>query len=181
MTIISIVASALAASTFAAAGGEQIYAPALPNFIVGYEASDPQRGGAAIREEVPKGETVEAWSRMVTTQRFGGLAQQISIYAFANGLARRMQASCPTATIVPPSTVILEGHVAARLEWSCPRLESTGKAETMLFIGFAVGRDVLIKQVAFRGPHGATDLDWGRSFLDRLRFCGGSAAIACPG
>ena len=43
---------------------------ALPGFVLGYETND---GALEFAEWVPKGETVLAWTRMVTTMRFESL------------------------------------------------------------------------------------------------------------
>ena len=58
-------ALALAPAASAAPGDARLVTQALPGFIVGYEAGNAQQ---SIREEIPKGETVQAWTRMVTTR-----------------------------------------------------------------------------------------------------------------
>ena len=51
----------------ASANDERLVAPALPGFAVGHSQAG---ANGMIREETPKGETVQNWKRMVTTQRF---------------------------------------------------------------------------------------------------------------
>jgi hypothetical protein len=80
----------LPASALAQAGAERLASPPLSGFIHGYQAANAQQ---AIREEVPRGETVERWTRMVTTQRFGGLASRATPAAYARTIA----ASAPQA------------------------------------------------------------------------------------
>ena len=56
----------LAASSAAA---EHLASQEVPGFVVGYRVANDRED---IREEVPAGETVQDWTRMVTTQRFAG-------------------------------------------------------------------------------------------------------------
>jgi hypothetical protein len=173
-TAILITAAALTGAT-----GERLAAPALPDYVTGYEAADP-RYDMAIREEVRQGETVEAWTHMVTTQRFGTLAAKITPVDFARDVARRMIAACPGAKATSPDPLTLAGHPAVRLEVACPLLAQTGKSETMLLLAITGPRDLHVKQVAFRGGQTAADLDWGRRFLDRVSLCvAGETAAGC--
>jgi len=173
-TAILITAAALTGAT-----GERLAAPTLSDYVIGYEASDP-RYDMAIREDVPQGETVEAWSHMVTTQRFGDLVRKIEPLAFAQTLAARMEASCPGAKSTKPLPASVSGYAAVRLEVACPLLASTGKSETMLLLAIAGPRDLHVKQVAFRGRQTAADLDWGRRYLDQVSLCvPGKTAASC--
>src|SRR5688572_17080626 len=76
----------------APAGQEHLASPALPGFIVGYDAGNDQQ---SIREEVPAGETVADWTRMVTTQRFAGLASRVTPIQFLQLMARQLGGACP--------------------------------------------------------------------------------------
>lgn len=134
----------------------------------------------AIREEVGQGESVEAWTHMITSQRFGTLASRITPVDFAHDLARQMVAACPGAKASGPTPLTIAGHAAARLEVACPLMAQTGKSETMLLLAITGPRDLHIKQVAFRGGQTAADLDWGRHFLDRVALCvPGETKAAC--
>jgi hypothetical protein len=50
-------------------------APDMPGFVVVHERSDRNR---SIRQEVPKGETAQNWSKMITTQWFRRLSERLS-------------------------------------------------------------------------------------------------------
>jgi hypothetical protein len=154
----------------AVAVGERIAAPPLPDFVIGYEARDPNYD-MAISEEVPAGQNVQEWTRMVTTQRMGGLAARVSVQAFLQAMADGLPASCPGAATSPVKTSVVGGRAAARMEVACPRLASTGKPETFLILAIAGPRDIHVKQVAFRGGHRPADVVWARGFLDRVSFC----------
>ena len=56
-TIVSALMLAAPAIAAAPIGGERLAAPALPGFVTGYSAGNAVQ---TIREEVPRGETVEA-------------------------------------------------------------------------------------------------------------------------
>jgi len=166
---------AIATAALTSANGEQLSGPALPGFVGGYEAADPHHD-MAIREQVPQGQTVEQWSRMVTTQRFGGLALRIEALAFAQTLGASMAANCPGARETRPSPATVSGHPAVRLEVACPRVPSTGQPETMLMLAIAGDSDLHVKQVAFRGGATAGDLAWGRRYLAGVTLCRPSPA-----
>ncbi len=70
--------------------------PALSGFIVGYKA---EQGGASLLEEVPTGETVQKWTRMVTTQKFDNIAYRLS--------PDRMMGSLATNYITHASAALL--------------------------------------------------------------------------
>ena len=160
----------LLASALTGADGEHLGAPPLAGFVTGYEAADPRRD-AAIREEVPQGETVEAWSRMITTQRFGGLSDRTQATAFAGLVASRMAAACPGTEVGGPVGFALDGRPAARVTVRCPLLAETGKSETILMVAVIGSHDLHVKQVAFRGGQTARDLAWAQAWLARLRLC----------
>jgi len=79
------------AGLLATSADEQITRPPLAGFVVGNQQSS---GGASILEEVPAGETVQKWTRMVTTQRFEGLAERLDAAGFLNMLAKATARSC---------------------------------------------------------------------------------------
>ena len=72
---VCLLAPILAISAAAAqpAGTERLVSPSLPGFVTGHSAANAQQ---SILEQIPAGESVRAWTRMVTTQRYGGLARR---------------------------------------------------------------------------------------------------------
>ncbi len=143
---------------------EQLESPALPDFVVGYEAAD---GFQSIREEVPSGETVENWSVMITTQRFSldGTALERFVAGFLNSLRQ----SCPRAVVSDLQRP--EGHGGAAVLFSadCPASPVTGGRETMTVLAIS-GADALhVKQVAFR-PTYQDDRGWVELFLQRTHL-----------
>lgn len=156
------------ASAGAQPRSERLAAPALPDFIVGHTAAN-DRG--TIREEIPRGETVQAWSRMVTTQRFFGLARQVPPAAYARNTLAGLPRACPGATISPVASLSLAGRPAARFQVDCPR-STGGRPETFILLAVSgPSGDMHVKQVAWRGGTTPQHLAWGRGFLAGVTLC----------
>ena len=156
---------------------DRVIAPDLDRWVIGYEAHSATQ---AIREEVPEGESVKDWSRMVTTQRFGGLAALTTAENYLGTITRSVERACPGAQVGAVRSLAITGRPAVRVTIDCPVLAQTGKRETFLLEATAGTFDMLVKQVAFRGPHSAADIAWATSFLDALAYCaGGTTVSAC--
>lgn len=169
----------LALSTPAIAGAadaERLVSPALPGFVVGYSAGN---GEQSIREEIPRGETVEAWSRMVTTQRFAGLSARATPATYARNIIASLPRSCPGAATSAIAALTVSGRPAARFQVDCPR-NGGGQPETFILLAIAGGSDMHVKQVAFRGRTTPAGLAWARSVLAGTVLCTpASKAAAC--
>lgn len=154
----------------AQSGAEHLAAPALPGFVQGYQAANASQ---SIREEIPRGETVQRWTRMVTTQRFAGLARRASPHDYAGNVLTGVQRSCPGARTTPATAVTVSGRPAARFQVDCPRNPATGgQAETFILLAVAgPSGDMHVKQVAWRGGTTPAGLAWGRAFLAGVTLC----------
>lgn len=166
----------LPGAALAQAGPERLASPPLAGFVQGYQAANAQQ---SIREEVPRGETVERWTRMVTTQRFGGLAARSTPAAYARTIVESAPRACPGAVVSPIASLTVSGRAAARFRVDCPR-NRQGHAETFILLAVAGQSDMHVKQVAWRGAKSAADVAWGRSFLERTVLCrAGDTQAAC--
>jgi hypothetical protein len=166
---VTILAGLAAISIASAAAAEnRLVSPPLAGFVVGYEAGNEAQ---SIREEVPKGETVEKWTAMVTTQWFAIESPQLDKFApaFLGGL----KANCPAATYVEPARIDQFGTPAVLFSATCPKSPATGKRETMTVLAMAKGNAVFVKQVAFRGDYKG-DTGWATTFLRATRVCDGA-------
>jgi hypothetical protein len=160
-----------------AAQAEHLASQAVPGFVVGYEAGNSEQ---SIREEVQDGETVQDWTRMVTTQRFGGAATRLTPTAFIDVVTRNLLQGCPGATTGRVVTSSIGGRPAARFRADCPRVSQTGKPETFILLAITGEQDLLVKQVAFRRVPTAADIRWGEEILGAVAFCAtGNDAGAC--
>ena len=140
---------------------EALSRPPVPGFVVGYQVA---RDGNLIIEQVPAGETVERWTRMVTTQRFAGAAHRLS----ANGLLQNMidglSSGCPGATIAYRRS---KGSTA-QMRVNCPRNPSTGLPETFFARAMVGSSDMHVAQVAFRRSPTAADVAWAEKYLNSV-------------
>ena len=161
------------------AAAERLAEQAVPGFVVGYEDANAQQ---TIREEVPSGETVQDWTRMVTTQRFPGAASRVSPAAFFETVSSNLARACPGATTSEVVTTTRSGHVAAQMRADCPRLAQTGKPETFIMLIVVGAEDLHVKQVAYRRVPTAGDIRWGEEILAAAALCEtGESGRGCRG
>ncbi len=133
----------------------------------------------SIREEVPKGQTAQRWSKMVTTQWFRKLAERLTPEEYAATMLAALPKSCPGATASPVQSLKLQGYKAVRFRVVCPST-ANGMAESFFLLAVAGEEDMYVKQVAFRGEGSAADFLWARKFLDAVVMCKpGSKHYAC--
>ena len=144
------------------AAADELVSPVLPGFVVGFEASNDQQ---SIREEVPAGESVQDWTRMVTTQRFAGAAARLTPSDLLGVIARNLAAACPGARTSPVVTGSLSGKATARFRADCPLLAQTGKPETFVILVISDGEDLHVKQAAFRRDPTERDIQWADGVL----------------
>ncbi len=150
-------------------GREFLASQALSGFEVGYEAGNDQ---VSIREEVPSGETVENWTRMVTTQRFAGAAARVTPLQVIQTMAQGLTAACPGGSASRPASSTRNGQPAAQFRADCPLLAQTGKPETFIALVIAGPADIHVKQVAFRRVPSEEDVRWAEGILTGVVLCG---------
>ena len=95
------------------------------------EAYHDDRVGS-LTEFVPKGETVDLWTEMITVQVFHGL--KVEPAPFLQTMGRGLAKSCPGFT--SPKGILTgqeNGYVVSMLVVRCPLNPATGKPETTLF------------------------------------------------
>jgi len=137
---------------------EALERPAVPGFVAGYEVA---KNGNYIQEQVPAGENVEKWTRMVTTQRFAGVAEATSANGFLQLMIDGLASGCPGATVVyrRPS------GKTAQMRVDCPTNPKTGLPETFFAKAMAGSTDMHVAQVAFRSIPKANDVAWAEKYL----------------
>jgi len=166
-------ALALSATARAQVAEERLSSPDLPGFSVGYAAANDTQ---AIREEVPQGETTQRWSRLVTTQRFAGLAQQITPEHYARRIIRSMKKRCAKAKVSDTNGFELGGRDAFQFQVECP-VGASGRKEAFILLAVAGQSDMHVKQVAFRGQVIDSGLVWGKQFLKATRYCSADSEV----
>jgi hypothetical protein len=157
---------------------ERLVAPRLPDFVIGFYRANADQ---SIREEVPRGQTVEAWTKMVTTQRFSARVWPRTPVIYAREKLAEVSAACPGLRASAITSLPVSGRNAARFRVDCPGYPgSQGKPETFFWIAVAGVSSMHVKQVAFRGGLAPRDLAWAQSFLSGVAFCGANdKAPAC--
>jgi hypothetical protein len=147
---------------------DRLEGPTLPDFVVGYQAANAEQ---AIREEVPRGENVERWSRMITTQWFAGLTARITPVEFTQLMARNLAGACRSAKVSPPRELTVSDRPAAQIQVDCPLLPATNRPETFIMLVVAGEHDLLVRQVAFRSVPTTDDLEWSDAVLGGTVLC----------
>jgi len=150
-------------TALAAFAAELLATPPLPGFVVGYEVA---RDGNSIVEQVPQGETVHKWTRMVTVQQFAGVAQRVDGNGFLKLMLDGLQGSCPGATIAyrRPAGKFAQTRV------DCPFNPATGLPETFFAKAMPGASDMHITQVAFRRVPSAEDVAWAEAYLAKVNL-----------
>ena len=167
LRLLALLAATVPASEAAA---ERLTQRAEPGFHVAFARS---QGPASIQGQVPGGESVQDWSRMITTQRFAGaIAVGLSPQTMLDRLAALWPSSCPGGGMTP---FALRGGdanaVSARFD--CALLSGTGKPETMFFRAVAGATDLHIVQVAFRSVPTPEQVAWARAHLESVSLVDG--------
>lgn len=150
------------------------------NFVAAHEKVN---GGSYIREAVLKGETVTAWTQMITVTGAKGVAAnpQMTPEKFAVSMAAGFKRACPDSFAVKPfgpqKFGDQDGFVAVV---GCGRVESSADkhGETALIVAVKGSADYYTIQWAERAPSSADrpaidDAKWQErlSRLKPIRFC----------
>jgi hypothetical protein len=123
--------------------------PTPADFKADYES---EQQGTYILEFVPRAETVNTWSQMVTVTGAAGLAGQIPVEEFAERLASGYRNACPqTFAALKLDDPVIDGAVAVFAGYlGCG---STGaQSEAMVFVIVQGRSEVYSLQWAERGP-----------------------------
>jgi hypothetical protein len=137
---------------------ELLTRPPVPGFVVGYQV---ERNGNLIIEQVPSGENVDKWTRMVTTQRFAGVARRTDGNGFLQNMLNGLQRGCPGAKV----TYRRPSGKAAQMRVDCPLNPGTGLPETFFAKAIPGASDMHVAQVAFRRVPNARDVAWAERYL----------------
>jgi hypothetical protein len=165
----AIGAALLGSPALAAPPAEWIGQGPLPGLIAAFhEVGD----GSMIVERVPRGESVERWTRMVVTQRLDGvIARGGTLSEWRGHFLDGLRGSCPGAHESEPGRIDIQGRPAITLRVDCPRNPATGRPETFLLRAIAGGTDLHVAQVAFRHVPTAQELTWARGHLATVTLC----------
>lgn len=145
----------------------QLVAFSMPSsFVV---VSENANGPNYIREAVPKGETVDRWTQMITVTGVKGLAgnPKVSPESFTGSIAGGFKAACPDSFTAKGFGATTFGDQDAYVAVaSCGRVESGADkhSETALVVTVKGNADYYTLQWAERGPAA------GKSAIDEAKW-----------
>ena len=94
-------------------------------FKIGYQSN---RDNRLMTEFVPKAETVDDWTQMLTVQIYRGAT--VDAATFLGGVGKRYTDACPGTTGKGIFTGQINGYVVSMLLLKCPMNPATRKPET---------------------------------------------------
>jgi hypothetical protein len=160
--------ASLIATMIQGTAGEWVAQASVPGFATAFH---DEGAGGMITEQVPNGETVERWTRMITVQRFTGAAQRLSPEDLLANMASGLVTSCPGARTSEVFRLTVSGRPAARFRADCPRNPSTRLPETFTALAIAGAGDLHVAQVAFRRVPSAADDAWAERQIASVALC----------
>jgi len=168
----------LASATAMAASSEQVLMPKFDGYVKAFEASDPKTGD--ITEFVPEGQTVEAWTDMVTVNIAPNSAW-VSPRAFLGTMEAGWREVCQNSQANWLREGEEHGRPMAVLMLSCPLNPATGKPETSWIKGIQGKEGFYTVQKSFRTEVKEADVVTWVKWLSGVMVCGGGEGPACPG
>jgi len=153
-------------------GDEQIALPMADGFVtVAHQAAQ----AGAIEQRVPRGETVQQWTRMVTLLEINSA---VPAETYLTDFTTHMAAICPGARSAPRFKSTLAGRRMIEGRLDCPRNTETGQPETFLYRIYQGEGRLHVLQIAFRSVPTDAQIAWARKQLSDATICGG-AGPAC--
>lgn len=166
MSVIAVLVALQALQPAAQVQPETIVAPLPPGFTVANKAAG---AGETIEERVPEGETVDRWSKMITVQRFSGLAR-FGPHVFLERLGALIVQACPGAEASPIADSQVEGHATAEIRVDCPLNSGTGKPEAIFARALQGESDVHVVQYAYRAKADTKKAVAAKAYLSAVRL-----------
>lgn len=159
----------------AATAESRLVSPPLEGFVTAYEASDAAQ---SILEEIPAGETLAAWTQMVTTQRFGN--NPAAALQFAERVRDGVIRSCPRHSMGTPSAQNHRGFPAASFSATCYREPGEGGTETFFMLIVRAPDALLVKQVAFKSDVTRENMTLAVGLLKQAEVCTETCSAPAP-
>jgi hypothetical protein len=108
-----------------------------------------QQGNVLLTEMVPKAETVNNWTEMVTTHVYLG-AKNLSHESFQAEMEKSWLAACKGGEIAPIKKGNENGYAFSMWVQTCPNYPATGKPEDTLLKAIKGNDSYYVVQKAFR-------------------------------
>ncbi len=131
-------------------GTELVDENLLVNIPDGYKVDfQTKRGKLIMTEMVPREESVQNWTEMVTTQVFLGLTSATPAQ-FRTLMAKQWVTACPGGSFTPIRQGLENGYPFSLWLQLCPRNPSTGKPENTWLKAIKGNDSFYVVQKAFR-------------------------------
>ena len=128
-----------------------------------------KQGSTQITEMVPKAESVNAWTEMVTVQVFHGLKARPE--EFRDRITGLWAKSCPGAESAPIVSAVENGYPVTMWLSSCPLNKDTGKPE-FTFMKAIAGKDSFyVVQKAFKATPSKEQTATWTQYLKKVAVC----------
>ncbi len=135
--------------------------------------------GQSIVELVPKAETVENWTQMVTLQGFQNV--KLGVAAFRSNMSNGWLKSCPEGGAIAIREGEENGYPYGLWQLTCPNNPQTGKPENTWVKAIQGEQGLYVKQYAFRYSPSKEELTAAIVQLRDFAVCDNSAAHPCNG
>jgi len=177
LALVTVVALASGSAVADSLKDENLLVGMPDGFVVGDQDRDGQMDMA---EWIPKGETLDEWSRMVTIQiahALGGVEPE----ALPESIAEGWTSACPHSAVTKILSAEENGYPMTVWSFACPLNPATGKPENM-WIKTISGRDALYSvQYAYRHVLDDTLEKPALSYLAAVKVCDTRRSDrACP-
>ncbi len=164
------------ARVFRRAGNENLLQTLPDGHQIGFQ---DRKGGAQITEMVPKAETVENWTEMLTTQVFFGL--KVAPRQFKASMDEAMQAGCPGAKSMEGVQDQENGYPILAWLQVCPSKPATGKPEKPWYKAIQGNDSFYLVQNAFKYAPSEQEVTRWLKYLRGISVCDTRLpASACP-
>ena len=158
--------------------GENLLQPLPGGFKV---ANEQAEGHASLTEMVPVDESVDQWTRMVTTQVYRGLSDASFFAKYKEQMKDRWSKACDVADTKPFSDSSENGYATHVWLQVCAFKDKQKKSEVTLF-KFIQGRDATyVVQMAFHFQPAKAQLAESMAYLGKVTVCDTRRADSpCP-
>ena len=150
-------------------------------FPEGFKVGNEQRAdGVRLSEMIPKNETIDDWTQMVTVQIFFG-KPPMTPAEFETTIDMGWKSSCPTASNGHVTNGVENGYGFSLWIESCERNPTTGKPETTLFKAIEGNDSFYLVQKAFRTKPTVDEIGAATAYLRKIQVCDSrKPEQACP-
>jgi hypothetical protein len=145
---------------------ENLLVAVPPGYKVGHQAKNAKQ---LISEMVPKAETVDTWTEMVTVLIYFG--RKGSLIGYRTQMEKDWAAACAGAKSAPVGGGLVNGYTTMIWRQSCPLNKATGKPEITWFKAIAGNDSFYVVQKAFKFEPSPEQAATAVKYLDGVSVC----------